>query len=120
MTYGFERSRHLRRQREFEHVYHTGRRATGRFMTLIAAPSAFRCSRLGISASRKLGPAVARNRAKRRVRELFRHHRFDRALDVVVIPRRELIDAEYPLLEREFRGLLRPKPADRNANRRSG
>lgn len=45
--------------------------------------------RLGVVASRKVGPAVARNRAKRLVREAFRLHQeaLPRGLDLVVVVR---------------------------------
>jgi ribonuclease P protein component len=41
-------------------------------MILLGQPNTLGCDRLGIIASRKFGGAVARNRAKRRLRELFR------------------------------------------------
>jgi len=48
-----------------------------------------RLPRLGVVASRKVGPSVVRNRAKRLVREVFRLHPelFPRGLDVVIIIR---------------------------------
>jgi ribonuclease P protein component len=57
--------------------------ASGQSGQVAAAP------RLGVVASRKVGPAVARNRAKRLVREAFRLHPevFPRGLDVVIIVR---------------------------------
>lgn len=64
------------------------------------------CSRLGIAASRKFGGAVQRNRAKRLIRTLFRTNKPSRALDLVLVPRRELLDASYPELEAEYRQLL--------------
>jgi len=47
-------------------------------------------SRLGITASRKVGNAVCRNRFKRRVRTWFRERRgeLDRDIDLVVIARK--------------------------------
>ena len=49
--------------------------------------------------------------AKRLVRELFRHHKPDAGVDVVVVPRREMLDAPYARLEAEFCMLLsRKKP----------
>jgi ribonuclease P protein component len=84
-------------------------------MTVLGQPNRGPCDRLGIIASRRLGGAVVRNRAKRRLREVFRRQRDAPArvtLDVVVIPRRELLTASFPSVEAEFRaalGRLRPR-----------
>jgi len=53
-----------------------------------------------------MGAAVERNRAKRLVRELFRHNKPVIAVDVVVVPRREILAAPYERIESEFRSLL--------------
>lgn len=79
-------------------------------MTLVLSSNEAGRGRLGIIASRKLGDAVRRNRAKRLLREVFRQTPSmtrSPGLDVVVIPRRELFDAPYPALESDFRGALR-------------
>ena len=57
---------------EFQRVFDAGRRAHGRYLTIIAAPAPGPDSRIGIVASKKLGGAVVRNRAKRLIREMFR------------------------------------------------
>jgi ribonuclease P protein component len=81
----------------------------GRFFTLLMTPNAAEGPRLGIVASRKLGDSVRRNRAKRLIREIFRHN-LDlpaaRGLDIVVIPRAELFDATYASLESDYRTVL--------------
>jgi len=53
-----------------------------------------------------MGASVERNRAKRLARELFRHHKPAGAIDVVVVPRREMLEASYARVETEFLSLL--------------
>ena len=102
-------TRRIRRRGEFQRVFDTGRRAHGRYLTIIAAPAPGSASRIGIVASRKLGGAVVRNRAKRLIREVFRlmDKPSDASVDMVVIPRRELFDAPFSDLDRDFRALWR-------------
>jgi ribonuclease P protein component len=105
----FDRSRRLRRRAEFQKVFDSGQRIRGRFITILVASGQASRARLGIVASRKLGDAVRRNRAKRLIREIFRKSaQLDdsRGVDVVVIPRVELFDASYLSLQEDFRGVL--------------
>ena len=76
-------------------------------MTMFTREREAGVARLGIAATRKMGAAVERNRAKRLVREVFRHHKPAGALDVVVVPRREMLDAPYERIEAEYLALLR-------------
>jgi ribonuclease P protein component len=109
MSVLFPQSARLRSRAEFDAVQQGGRRVSARFVTLVGRPNARTGDRLGIIASRKIGGAVIRNRAKRRLRELFRKQEPDRAterglraLDVVVIARREIADATPAALEADF------------------
>jgi ribonuclease P protein component len=97
---------HVRRRADFEQVYEAGAKVNGRYMTMFVAPNSVGTARLGIAATRRLGGAVVRNRAKRLTRELFRHQKPAASLDVIVVPRREFLDAPYSNLEREFGALL--------------
>lgn len=67
-----------------------GRRAVSNtFVVVVARRAAPGSPRLGITASRRVGGAVERNRVKRRVREWFRKERraWPGPLDVLVIAR---------------------------------
>jgi ribonuclease P protein component len=68
----------VRRRADFEHIYANGAKRHGRFMTVFVltrdGAAADTPARFGVAATRKLGGAVVRNRAKRLSREMFRRH----------------------------------------------
>jgi len=92
----FTRSDRLRASRDYRRVAARGRRLASREFVVLVAPGGPEPTdrvRLGITASRKVGNAVVRNRVKRAVREWFRSSRHSLAesndgLDLVVIARR--------------------------------
>jgi ribonuclease P protein component len=107
MTQGLSPRERIRRRADFQHVYERGLRTHARFMTLIILANDLPVTRLGVAATRRLGDAVHRNRAKRLVREVFRRNKTLPGFDVVVVPRPELLDAEFSSLEADYRGALR-------------
>ena len=113
----FGRDRRIRRRAEFQRVYEAGRRLSLRLMTVILMPTELPGSRLGVSATRRLGGSVVRNRAKRVVREVFRRAEVPGGLDIVVIPRPSLIEATYQAVEAEFRYALRRARRERPTGR---
>ena len=105
---------HIRRRADFQQAYDRGARIHGQFSTLFVLPNTLPVSRLGISATKKLGSAVARNRAKRLIREVFRRNKIAVGYDVVVVPKRQLLDAGLAALETEYR-----RSFERSLRRRS-
>ena len=96
----------IRRRPEFERIYREGTRIHGRFMTLFVMSNGGSAPRLGVAATRKIGTAVERNRAKRLSREVFRRHDSIAAIDVVVVPRREMLDAPFIRIAADFDAAL--------------
>jgi ribonuclease P protein component len=106
---GFGKARRVRRSGEYQRAFKAGIRVHGRFFTFVLSPNDSGMVRLGIVASRKLGDAVTRNRAKRLIREVFRSTvtHSPGGVDVVVIPRPALFDAPFDTLQDDFRGILK-------------
>ncbi|TAG29210.1 MAG: ribonuclease P protein component [Verrucomicrobia bacterium] len=130
----FRPEQHLRRPRDFERVRAGGRRYDAGPFTLFYAPrgatsaasaasvasGASACAnsersesdvaRAGFVASRSaVGNAVARARAKRRLREGFRAHQsaFPPGLDLIFVARRSLNGLEHAVLAERFSILCR-------------
>jgi len=109
----FRPEERIRRRAEFKQVYERGVRIHSRYTTVFILSNERAIGRLGIAATRKLGGAVQRNRAKRLIREVFRRNRIAAGFDVVIIPKRDLLDASLSALETDYRTLLerRLRPA---------
>jgi ribonuclease P protein component len=106
----FPKARRVRKRRDFQLAFERGTRVHGRYVTVLMSPTSSTSARLGIVATRKLGGAVERNRAKRLIREAFRQSvppGVPPVVDAVVIPRRELFDASYSSLVADFRSTWR-------------
>jgi ribonuclease P protein component len=101
-------ARRIRRRGEFQRVFDAGRRAHGRYLTIIAAPAPGADSRLGIVASKKLGGAVVRNRAKRLIREMFRTQSGPcQASDLVIIPKAAALQVQAAEVVSDYRMALK-------------
>jgi ribonuclease P protein component len=120
----FPPSSRIRKRLDFEVAQNGGRRATtAHFVFLLyARDETDRPARLGIVASRKIGNAVVRNRAKRLVREAFRSSPdlFSPGTDVVVIVRRPLEKSKLSDVVSEWRrasGVVVKRTAEARAER---
>lgn len=87
-------------------MHERGTRAYGRYLALYVLPTDHAHSRIGIAASRRLGPAVTRNRAKRVVRAVFREHKPPRVVDVVAVVKAPLLDAPFAHVVDDYRAAL--------------
>ena len=105
----FRPSQRIRRHAEFQNIYKSGSRVPGRYYTLFTKPNGLSVGRLGIAATKRLGGAVVRNRAKRLIREVFRRNDIAPGFDIVVVPRRELLSTSLTTLEAEYRASLARK-----------
>lgn len=103
------RHERIRAESLFKETYEQNCRAFGRHMVLFVRRGEGASRRMGVVASRKVGGAVARARAKRRLRELFRRNRdaFVPDVDVILIARKSILRASWTGLEADLFGLAR-------------
>ncbi len=87
--------------RNFNRVFKRGKRISFPEFSVVVAPNGLIFSRIGIGVGRRFGKAVDRNKAKRLCREIFRlnKYRLPRGLDLVFLPRREILSAEWNKLQ---------------------
>jgi ribonuclease P protein component len=105
----------LRKRPEFLTLQREGRRRNLRNFIVITRTKSNHPSRLGVTTSKKVGGAPARNRVRRLVREFFRQQRpfLDPPRDVLIIARRGASTLRYWDVERELSQALETR---RNAD----
>ena len=98
------RKQRVTRASHFRQAYAQGRRWVGRFMVLWLRDAEDASLRLGVVASRKVGNAVARARAKRLLREAYRRsrYRFSGRRDVILVARQAIMGAEWEAVVSEL------------------
>lgn len=86
------RSQRIRKGSDYRQTLRNGVRSDCRLFILVGRPRTAGPSRLGLAVSRRVGPAVVRNRVKRLLREVFRRHKsvLRIELDLVVLPKQSM------------------------------
>ena len=114
---GFPASCRLRFSREYAQVWRQGRRCHTAHLLVIALAGSAAGVRLGLSVSRKVGNAVARNRIKRWLREYFRAHRamIVPGTDLSVVVKPGAATLGHAELDEELRMALRRLQVNGNA-----
>src|SRR5262249_23967690 len=99
----------------YQRVYQSSRKQFSRQMTYFVsarpADSTFTepTPRIGLTVGKVMGKAVDRNRIKRRMREAVRRNisTLQGPIDVVLHPRRSVIDLDFAALDREVAQVFR-------------
>lgn len=105
---GFPRAARLVRRADFEAVYRGGRRRSSAQFAIFYRANGRERSRFGISVKKALGGAVARNRIRRRIREILRLNAWEipSGWDIVIHPRSSVARAKFAPLAAELVRLL--------------
>jgi len=104
MVFSFSYREKLHSQADFNRVFKKGRKLENKAVKILALnrKDSLDMRRLGLVTSKKVGKAVARNRAKRRLREIFRtnKHLLESGLDLVFIIKPAAASLNYADLQR--------------------
>lgn len=94
----------LKENYEFRRLYQRGNSAVDRAMVLYCRENRLGRNRLGITVSVKLGHAVVRNRARRRLREVYRLNsgKLDQGWDIVLVARSRTATEPFQNLNAAF------------------
>ena len=99
----------LKQNYEFRRLYQKGASSAGSSMVLYCRKNKLGHNRLGLTASVKLGHAVVRNRARRRLREVYRlnSNRLSAGWDIILGARSRTVTASWKELNDTFLRLCR-------------
>ena len=94
----------LKLNHEFQRLYRRGSSAVGPGMVLYCRKNKLGHNRVGFTVSTKLGNAVVRNRARRRLREVYRLNtpRLKQGWDIVLVARGRCLSADWAELNAAF------------------
>lgn len=93
-TFKLPKSGILRKNKNFQAVYRSGKSYANRQLVLYVLPGKTTERRVGFAAGKRLGKAVVRNRVKRLLRETYRlnQHRLANGYDLILVGRQSIVD----------------------------
>lgn len=94
----------LNDNRDFLFLYKKGKFVSGKHAVVYFRKNNLGCNRLGITAGKKVGNAVCRNRAKRLIRQTYRENEINLpvGVDMVIVARSAICDIKSPVLSGWF------------------
>ena len=99
-----KRFQSIKSNSDFQFVYKNGRSYVNKYLVMYAVKKDDPETRIGISASKKVGNSVVRHRMARLVREAFRlnRDRLEEGYDIVVVVRNTAKDKKFDKIESAF------------------
>ncbi len=99
----------IRKKKDFIILYRKGNRYRAKYFNLIYLSNTLAYSRVGVVASRKVGNAVTRNKAKRWMRELYRRNKdlFAYPIDLLMVATAEMKTAAWAELVDHYHRAIR-------------
>lgn len=105
----FPKKERLRSRKDFIEIFNKGNKTYSSHLILFCKGNGGECARVGITASRKVGTAVVRNRVKRLIREFYRQHKscFAAGYDYSIVVRAGFIRLSRVVADKQLADILR-------------
>jgi len=99
----------LKKNKDFQHVYKKGKSLANKHIVIFVLRNSKSTNFLGVSASKKIGGAVVRNKQRRRLKEAYRILEAGvlPGHDIVILPRADIVDASFMEITSGLRHLFR-------------
>lgn len=100
----------IKMNRDFQRIYRKGRYAVSKGLVIYMQPNPLKINRIGITASKKYGKSVQRNRIRRLIRESYRtlQERIKPGYDFIIVARKaDEAHPGYHQIVKEMRYILR-------------
>jgi ribonuclease P protein component len=105
----FTKSDRILARSSFKRVYEQGRKYQSKYFTAFVLATPVGGSRIGITATRRIGGAVERNKTRRLIREAFRKNKktAPTGLEIVLNVKAAMVGADFKSFEADFVAFLR-------------
>ncbi|MDP5276079.1 ribonuclease P protein component [Chengkuizengella axinellae] len=109
----------LKKREDFNFIYRYGKSTANHQFVVYYKQNSIHHFRLGISVSKKTGNAVVRNRMRRVIKEIARHHedKIKGGYDLIIIVRKPAVIMDYHQIEKSILHVLRKASLIRKKNR---
>ena len=99
----------LRKKYQFNYVYRVGQSAHGKYLLLMFTKSKNKNVKIGISASKKIGGAVTRNRARRLLRAgiSFYIKDLDPNMNLIIIAKQAIVGQKLDVVKQDLENTLK-------------
>ena len=99
----------LSKSKEYQYTYRKGLKIPGRYLIAYISANDMSENRFGVVASKKVGNAVKRNKAKRQLRALAWESKgkISSGHDIVIIARQNMVGADYKKVEKDFYAVMK-------------
>ena len=94
----------LKKRKEFAYIYKHGEYSACKTLSVIYCKGNRKARKVGFSVSNKIGDAVARNKIKRRMREVVRNlmHKLDKNYNYIIVARNGIENCDYASIQKSI------------------